>query len=263
MKSEDLFRFEGVFKTYNVRQGIFSRGQSFHALDDVTLSLRRGSFCGIVGESGSGKTTLARLMVGLIVADKGTIYYGQRMLGDWLRRNESEFRSRVQMVFQNPYMSLDPRWKVDAIMEEGVRNLPRHERRKRVEEALNNVQLKADYLKRGASELSGGERQRVAIARALAMKPDYLILDEPTSQLDVSVQAQIVELLRELRPQLAGGMALITHDIALVSSLVDEVVVFRAGKIVECGTRLQVITKPEQAYTRCLIDAVPKWPPGD
>lgn len=261
MVSEDiLFELRNVSKIFRVRKGIFKRGPAFKALDNVHLVLKRGTCYGVVGESGSGKTTLARLLTGLLRNDSGELLFEGRLLPEVLRHNASRFRQRVQMVFQNPFMSLDPKWRVGKILEEGIQDLPSVERARRVEEAVRRVRLKREYLSRMPDELSGGEKQRIAIARALVMQPEFLILDEPTSQLDVTIQAQILVLLQELQESFRGGMLFITHDIALVSRLAHELFVLCQGRIVEEGRKTEVLHSPRSDYTRRLLQAVPKWP---
>jgi peptide/nickel transport system ATP-binding protein len=260
MTTPPYFSFKNVSKFFSVRRGIFRQGRRFAALEDVSLDLNAGRIYGLVGESGSGKTTAARILTGLEAFSAGTITHRGSPLTEILRRKPGEYRQRVQMVFQNPYLSLDPRWTIRAILEEGIGHLKKCERQIRISSALEAVRLDESFLPAKPSRMSGGERQRVAIARALVMEPEYLILDEPTSQLDVSVQFQIVRLLQELRSRLRGGILFITHDIALVSHLADELVVLRAGKIVEQGAVSRILSDPQTEYTKRLLAAVPKWP---
>ncbi len=255
-----LFQLTGVSKSYRVRQGIFERGKEFNAVDHVSLILRRGQCYGLVGESGSGKTTLAGLLAGFIEPTEGSITFQNDLLGKILKRNPLRFRRKVQMVFQNPYLSLEPRWPVRKILDEGIRDLGAGDRSMRIEKALGLVGLPLPYLKRKPQELSGGERQRVAIARALVMEPEFLILDEPTSQLDVSIQAQIVALLKQLRTSLQVGLLFISHDLALVSQIAETLLVFNQGKLIEEGGKRSVILSPASPYTRRLLDSIPEWP---
>ncbi|HTL46887.1 MAG TPA: ABC transporter ATP-binding protein [Verrucomicrobiae bacterium] len=254
--TDAYFELNNVTRSFRVRGSLFRAGKQFQALDAVSLPLRAGVLTGLVGESGSGKTTLAHLLTGQSRPTAGEILLEGRPLFGLRRR---DYARRVQMIFQNPYLSLDPLWKVDKILQEGIQELSSGERRQRIFRALEQVHLPSNYLSRYPSELSGGERQRVALARALVVRPEYLILDEPTSQLDVSVQAQIVELLRQIRPSLRGGMLFISHDLALVSQLAEEVVVLRHGKVVEQGATSAVLGRPADPYTRQLIQSVPVW----
>ncbi|MCM8775968.1 MAG: ABC transporter ATP-binding protein [Candidatus Omnitrophica bacterium] len=259
MICENIFELHAVSRRFSVRHGIFRRGPEFKALERISLTLRRGVFTGLVGESGSGKTTLARLLAGLLTPSEGEILFEGKSLTQYLPRHSRQYWKKVQMVFQNPYLTLDPKWRIREIIEEGIRELGRRERNRRVESALANVHLSRDYLGRFPHELSGGERQRVAIARAIVLSPEFLILDEPTSQLDVSIQAQMIKLLKELTPVFSGGILFITHDLALVSYLVDEIIVLGEGKIVEQGERSKVLKTPEAEYTRRLLSAVIPW----
>ena len=256
MKEKYIFWLENVSKLNSRRAGFFRKSEEFFALDHINLGLRLGAFTGVVGESGSGKTTLARLLIRLLHPDSGTIYYKESSLDYILQQGPQAYFKRVQMIFQHPYLSLDPLWKIERILEEGILDLDKKERRRRVEEALDQVHLKKEYLCRMPSELSGGERQRIAIARALAVKPEFLILDEPTSQLDVTIQAQITALLKELQPIFKSGILLISHDLALVSQVSDEIVVLSQGKVVETGSSQEILAEPKNQETRRLVDAV-------
>jgi ABC-type glutathione transport system ATPase component len=262
MRSDPVFELRSVSKTFFLRKGLFQRGPESVVLSGVSLSFTRGKVYGLVGESGSGKTTLARLMTGLLMPTKGEIFFEGRTLAELLRERRSDFPGRVQMVFQNPYSSLDPRWRVRDIVEEGIQRLKREERANRVEEAFRRMRLKTTLLARRPDALSGGERQRVAMARALVMRPEFLILDEPTSQLDVTVQGEIIALLSEFHRVFQGGLLFITHDLALASKLVDELIVMEKGQVVEQGTQQEVFASPKHSYTRKLLDAVPVWPPA-
>ncbi len=255
-----FFELRNVSKTFSIRKGIFKKGNEFRALDGINLSFKRGVFYGLIGESGSGKTTLARLLVRLINPSDGEIFFEGRLLTDILRNKRYKFRQRVQLIFQNPFMSLDPKWTIRKILEEGILELQVRDRASRVEKALSEVHLKKEYLSRKPTELSGGERQRVAIARALVMEPEFLILDEPTSQLDVSIQAQVVSLLKELSQALKASFLFITHDVALVSHLAKEIIVLHKGRVVEKGERVAVLNNPQSAYTKKLMGAIPSWP---
>jgi len=245
-----------VTKTYRVRQG-----KEFHVIEGITLALRRGVAYAIVGESGSGKTTLGRILAGLVPVTEGEVLFEGKELRAWIQQDRKRFCKKVQMIFQNPYLSLDPRWSVGAILEEGIRELPRRTRKVRIREMMGRVQLPESYLGKKPQALSGGERQRAAIARSLLVEPEYLILDEPTSQLDVATQAGIMELLGELKTTLKGGLLFITHDLALASDVADELIVLQAGKILERGPKKEVLLSASHAYTQTLLAAIPRWPP--
>ncbi|MFI5670646.1 ABC transporter ATP-binding protein [Streptomyces sp. NPDC051704] len=236
------------------------------AVDDVSFRLAEGGSLGIVGESGSGKTTTARIVVGLEHADGGRILVHGRDRGDRVRgRARRLARAReVQMVFQDPFLSLDPRTTVGGALRETLRlHFPEADHGHRVAELLDQVGLgarEADALPR---QLSGGQRQRVAIARALAVEPAVLVLDEAVAALDVSVQAQILNLLADIREQTGIGYLFITHDLGVVRCVTDDVVVMRHGRIVEAGPTAQVLAAPEHPYTRLLLESVPRpgWDP--
>ncbi|MFF3863479.1 ABC transporter ATP-binding protein [Streptomyces sp. NPDC002209] len=236
------------------------------AVDDVSFRLAEGGSLGIVGESGSGKTTTARIVVGLEHADAGRILVHGRDRGDRVRgRAQRLARAReVQMVFQDPFLSLDPRTAVGAALRETLAlHFPDTDHGRRITELLDQVGLgarEADALPR---QLSGGQRQRVAIARALAVQPAVLVLDEAVAALDVSVQAQILNLLADIREQTGIGYLFITHDLGVVRCVTDEVLVMRHGRIVEAGPTAQVLAEPRHPYTRLLLESVPRpgWDP--
>ncbi|MDX6740803.1 ATP-binding cassette domain-containing protein [Actinocorallia sp. A-T 12471] len=231
------------------------------AVDDVTLTLPRGASLGLVGESGSGKSTILRCLVGLETPDAGTVRYAGF---DAVRADRTErrrFRREVQMVFQNPYASLNPRMTVEEIVAEPLRvhepKTARAERRDRVVEALERVGLTGSALPRRPARFSGGQRQRIAIARALVSRPEVLVCDEPVSALDVSVQAQVVNLLRGMRRDLGLTILFVAHDLAVVRQLCDHIAVLKDGRVVEEGDREQIYGDPRHPYTRELLAAVP------
>ncbi|MFI5649157.1 ABC transporter ATP-binding protein [Kitasatospora sp. NPDC051705] len=236
------------------------------AVDDVSFTLAAGGSLGIVGESGSGKTTTARIVVGLEQADEGRVAVrGRARTGPVRGRAARLARAReVQMVFQDPYLSLDPRTSVEAVLRETLRlHFPGTDHGARITELLDQVGLgtrAADALPR---QLSGGQRQRVAIARALAVQPAVMVLDEAVAALDVSVQAQVLNLLADIREQTGIGYLFITHDLGVVRCVTDEVIVMRHGRIVEAGRTAEVLDDPQHGYTRLLLESVPRpgWDP--
>jgi peptide/nickel transport system ATP-binding protein len=235
------------------------------ALAQVSLTVPEGAGVGLVGESGSGKTTLARVMAGLLRADGGRACWRGRRIEDLDRRGRKAFRREVQVVFQNPQSALNPRHTVDRILDAPLAtltDLTRPQRRARSQAVLDRVGLGPELLERYPHELSGGQAQRVAIARALAPEPRLVILDEPVSALDVSIQAQILTLLRRARSDLGLAILFISHDLAVVEWLCERVAVMHRGRIVEEGERDRVLHHPSAEYTRCLIAAVPRLSDG-
>jgi peptide/nickel transport system ATP-binding protein len=249
-------RVTGLQVTYGAARG---GGKPVHALRDVDLTLHRGRTLGVVGESGSGKSTLGRCLTGLVTPTAGTVELGDDDLFAVSLRRRRALMRRVGIVFQDPGSSLDPKHRVgDAIAEplrlDGWRDAPI---RARVEELLESVDLDPAYAERYPHQLSGGQRQRVAIARALALRPQLLVADEPTSALDVSVQARVLELLRRLQREHGFACLFISHDLAVVGAVSDQVAVMRDGEIVERGSTHQVMTAPRHPYTVSLLAAAP------
>ncbi|MFE2930689.1 ABC transporter ATP-binding protein [Streptomyces sp. NPDC059278] len=236
------------------------------AVDDVSFAVPEGGSLGIVGESGSGKTTAARIIVGLERADAGEIRVRGRSRTPRVRgRAQRLARAReVQMVFQDPYLSLDPRTSVGAVLRETLRlHFPHIDHGRRVRELLDQVGLGSRAAEALPRRLSGGQRQRVAIARALAVEPAVLVLDEAVAALDVSVQAQILNLLADIRERTPIGYLFITHDLGVVRCVTDDVIVMRRGRVVEAGATADVLGGPRHPYTRLLMDSVPRpgWDP--
>jgi ABC-type oligopeptide transport system ATPase subunit len=238
-----------------------SRRDATRAVDDVSFSVGHGAILGIVGESGSGKSTTLRCVVGLERADAGEVLFDGVPLDGADRATRRRFRREVQMVFQDPYSSLNPRMTVETIVGEGldIHRMAgsRDARRARVVEVLDLVGLDATVLDRFPRSFSGGQRQRIAIARALAVGPRVLVCDEPVSALDVSVQAQVVNLLLDMQQQLGLAVVFVAHDLALVRHLCHEVMVMQRGVVVENGACADVFDRPQHDYTRSLLAAIP------
>jgi ABC-type glutathione transport system ATPase component len=222
------------------------------AVDGVSLNIEQGETLGLVGESGSGKSTLARLILRLIEPTSGEIEYS---------KDVSDIRRDCQIVFQDPQTSLNPRIKIGEAVGEPIlvhALLPKSKIRKRVAELLELVKLPSGYARRWPHELSGGERQRVGIARALASDPKFLVLDEPVSSLDVSIQVEILKLLKELKQKLALTYLFIAHDLSVIGFLSDRVAVMKEGKIVEIGSRQEILSAPKDPYTQKLLESALK-----
>ena len=257
-QGEIVLDVAGLDKTFSAMR-LFGGGRTVAAAQDVNLNLRRGEVVGVVGESGSGKSTVARCVVRLIDPTSGAIrikgFDIARAAGRGLRR----LRRRIQIVFQDPYRSLNPRRRVGESIIEGLINFgtARHQALGKAREMLRLVGLDPDVFRRYPHQFSGGERQRICIARALALDPDILVADEPVSSLDVSVQAQVLNLLEEIRERTGIAVLFITHDLRVAAQICDTIVVMQRGRIVEAGPAEKVLTAPRQEYTRALIEAAP------
>ncbi|WEX74390.1 ABC transporter ATP-binding protein [Sinorhizobium numidicum] len=247
--------------SFMLRKGGFFKPElkELVAVDTLSLNLRRHETLGLVGESGSGKTTFGQALIRLINTDGGQIFFDGEPIHNKSRNEMRPLRSRIQVVFQDPFSSLNPRMSVGQIIEEGliVNGIGenRKDRLKRVEEALVSAGMPANILSRFPHEFSGGQRQRIAIARAIALEPEFILLDEPTSALDLSVQAQIIELLRKLQDERGLSYLFISHDLKVVRALCHRVVVMQHGKIVEEGPVNEILSNPKTAYTERLVRA--------
>jgi peptide/nickel transport system ATP-binding protein len=245
-------------KVYRERS-FFGKPREVKAADNVTLTLRKGRTLGIVGESGSGKSTVARCIVRLIDPTSGGVRLVGREISELSRRLLQPHRQRIQIIFQDPYRSLNPRITTGESIAEGPINygMPRDKALARARELLELVGLPADAVSRYPHQFSGGQRQRIAIARALALDPAVLVADEAVSALDVSVQAQVLDLLDEIQKRLGIALLFITHDLRVAAQICDDVVVMQNGRVVEQGAASEVLTNPQQPYTRALLEAAP------
>lgn len=255
-----LLQVEDLVKTFGSGRQLMSTGELTTAVDHVSFSVEAGRTLGLVGESGSGKSTTARIVARLLDADSGSVrLHGQELL-TMRGRALAPIRRQVQMVFQDPFASLNPRWKVGSLVAEGLKihsRLDRTQRRDRVVELLEMCGLPAVAATRYPHEFSGGQRQRIGIARALAVEPEVLILDEPVSALDVSIQAQILTLLTQLQQDLHLTYLFIAHDLAIVERFCDRIAVMRNGQIVEEGVPRELYADPQHEYTKTLLGAIP------
>lgn len=257
--TEDIIRVENLTKEFDVR-GAKGEAKKLLAVDDVSFKLRTGTTLALVGESGSGKSTVANMILNLLNPTSGKVYFKGQDCSEFNDKELFELRRRLQVVFQNPYGSLDPMYSIYRVIEEPllVHKLgTKAERTARVSELLDLVSLPRSVMRRYPNELSGGQRQRVAVARALALRPEVVVLDEAVSALDVLVQNQILHLLNDLQAMLKLSYLFITHDLAVVRQIADDVAVMEHGKLVESGSSDDIFNNPQRDYTRELIDAVP------
>jgi ABC-type oligopeptide transport system ATPase subunit len=259
-----LVEVSHLVKTFTRDAGLFRAGARVPAVDDVSFSIEEGETFGLVGESGSGKTTTGRCMLRLIEPSSGEVRFrGENVLA-FPKRRLQQARREMQIVFQDPYSSLNPRMRARAIVEEPLiihRLGTGAERRARVAELFRLVGLDPVHLDRYPHQFSGGQRQRIGLARALALNPSFVILDEPVSALDVSVQAQVVNLLMDLQAQLHLTYLFIAHDLRLVEHVCSRVAVMFLGKIVEMGPTASLFAAPQHPYTKALLSAIPRTDP--
>jgi oligopeptide transport system ATP-binding protein len=258
-----LIATDRVSKYYPVQGGLLARKDRYvHAVDGVSLRVRRGETMGLVGESGCGKSTLGRLMLRLVDPTFGRVWFDGEDITHRSQGALRPLRRRMQIIFQDPYSSLNPRMTVREIIGEAIvihrLAKTRADEEARIVQLLERVGLRGDAMDRYPHEFSGGQRQRIGIARALAVEPEFIVCDEPVSALDVSVQAQIVNLLQDLQEELGLTYLFIAHDLAVVEHISDFVLVMNQGKIVEAASAEAIYENPQHEYTRKLLSAVPK-----
>ncbi|MEF3047035.1 ABC transporter ATP-binding protein [Pseudotabrizicola sp. L79] len=262
---EIILEARGLHRRFTIGGGLFAKSSTIHAVNGVSLSVRRGETFAVVGESGCGKSTLARLLLRLIDASEGQVIYEGQDLTTLNAASLRALRCDLQFVFQDPFSSLNPRMSVEAIIGEPLRvhsTMTAAERRQKVADLMTRVGLRPEMADRYPHEFSGGQRQRICIARALASGPKLLVGDEPVSALDVSVQAQIVNLLEDLKRDLGLTLVIIAHDLAVIRHMSDRIAVMYLGEVVEQADTEALFTTPKHPYTQALLAAIPVPVPG-
>lgn len=252
---------------YPIRGGIMERTQSYvKAVDGISFTIEEGETLGLVGESGSGKSTTGKAIIGLERMTKGNIYFNGEDISKYIGKNKSPYRRGVQMIFQDVYSSLNPKKRVLDLVAEPLRNfekLTRIEEKKRVDELLDIVGLSPETAIKYPHEFSGGQRQRIGIARAIALKPQLIIADEPVSALDLSVQAQVLNYMKDIQEQLKLAYLFISHDLGVVRHMCSNIAIMHQGRFVEQGSKDIIFSKPAHIYTKRLLAAIPELNPSN
>jgi len=266
MNRTTLLEVTNLRKWYAIRRGVIPRVVGhIRAVDDVSFEIKSREVLGLAGESGSGKTTIGRSLLRLVEPTSGQITFNGNEVTTLDPSALRRFRRKAQIIFQDPYSSLDPRMTIEEIVAEPLRvqaiEPERRRRRDRVAALLSKVSISNDYLDRRPRELSGGQRQRVGIARALAVDPEFIVADEPVASLDVSIQAQIVNLLQDLKDSLGLAILFISHDIAVMRHIADRIAIVYLGKLMEIGSAREIVESPRHPYTEALLSAVPNPDP--
>lgn len=263
----NLLEIKNLNVTYQTKKGLIGKIQTVHAVNNVSLDIQKGEILAIAGESGCGKSTLAKAIMKLVRSDSGEILLnGENVLNLKHNKDLKKFYQKVQMIFQNPYSSLNPKMKIGEILKEPLiinTNLKKEEITKIVEEKIEKVGLDKSALDLYPHEFSGGQRQRIAIARSLILNPEFIIADEPVSALDVSIQAQIINLLKQLKEDFNLTFLFISHDLSVIKYLSDRIAIMYLGEVVEIGKTEEIFKNPKHPYTKALLSSVPELNPQD
>lgn len=263
----NLLEIKNLNVTYQTKKGLIGKIQTVHAVNNVSLDIQKGEILAIAGESGCGKSTLAKAIMKLVQSDSGEILLnGENVLNLKHNKDLKKFYQKVQMIFQNPYSSLNPKMKIGEILKEPLiinTNLKKEEITKIVEEKIEKVGLDKSALNLYPHEFSGGQRQRIAIARSLILNPEFIIADEPVSALDVSIQAQIINLLKQLKEDFNLTFLFISHDLSVIKYLSDRIAIMYLGEVVEIGRTEEIFKNPKHPYTKALLSSVPELNPQD
>lgn len=263
----NLLEIKNLNVTYQTKKGLIGKIQTVHAVNNVSLDIQEGEILAIAGESGCGKSTLAKAIMKLVQSDSGEILLnGENVLNLKHNKDLKKFYQKVQMIFQNPYSSLNPKMKIGEILKEPLiinTNLKKEEITKIVEEKIKKVGLDKSALNLYPHEFSGGQRQRIAIARSLILNPEFIIADEPVSALDVSIQAQIINLLKQLKEDFNLTFLFISHDLSVIKYLSDRIAIMYLGEVVEIGKTEEIFKNPKHPYTKALLSSVPELNPQD
>ena len=263
----NLLEIKNLNVTYKTKKGLIGKIQTVHAVNNVSLDIQKGEILAIAGESGCGKSTLAKAIMKLVQSDSGEILLnGENVLNLKHNKDLKKFYQKVQMIFQNPYSSLNPKMKIGEILKEPLiinTNLKKEEITKIVEEKIEKVGLDKSALNLYPHEFSGGQRQRIAIARSLILNPEFIIADEPVSALDVSIQAQIINLLKQLKEDFNLTFLFISHDLSVIKYLSDRIAIMYLGEVVEIGRTEEIFKNPKHPYTKALLSSVPELNPQD
>ncbi len=263
--NENILEIKNLNVIYKTKKSILGTEQSVHAVNNVSLNIKKGEILAIAGESGCGKSTLAKTIMKLIASNSGEILFnGQNILKYKTRDENKNFYKKVQMIFQNPYSSLNPKMKISEILKEPLlinTKYNQNEIQNIIEENLKKVGIEKSALKLYPHEFSGGQRQRIAIARSLILNPEFIIADEPVSALDVSIQAQIINLLKQLKDNYNLTFLFISHDLSVIKYISDRIAIMYLGEIVEIGKTEEIFKSPKHPYTMALLSAVPELYP--